>query len=473
MKKFILSICLLFCLAAESQVNKGMPDIMDVVKNFFSIYSSINTGEKHLHFEKRKSGWFITEYSIQSGESIQPSFKFWDRAQQRFLSIPYQQRPFEDPANADSDVVLFKERFLDEFQLYYYRHNLFYGYNGWDWDVIQALDTSQPMTDSLYEALGMACSHYGLAYFNLMKETPFVNGDADRSPLSDSEIIGPERVKKFKLFSDQSIDAYLKLADINPSYQTFKCQSRYVASMQKIESYTILQFLNHEEDAADYLKGVIFPDSLLSNAANVLKEVAANSILLSDNYVQSYAIIYLQSQGIRKDIISIYRPLLIQRRALQYLDKKYQGSLLGIDSSVYMNPQYDYSFYEQDMDDRIAVSLDNFLNRLNKSSFLSTFAKDNKTPSYTTDSSFRFYSKNIFISVDIKKATKLYGKEKFQDHIIVPVEKDYLLMDDMIWLSIVNKNFLKKRIYYLFPYFSDLTNTGIKKRRLYWELTPM
>ena len=78
----------------------------------------------------------------------------------------------------------------------------------------------------------------------------------------------------------------------------------------------------------------------------------------------------------------------------------------------------------------------------------------------------------MYLEVDKKKARQLYGPGPFKDRLRIPVENDFLLMSDMTWLSIVNKNFLERRIYFLYPYYQDLSGTGIHKHGLYFELLP-
>jgi hypothetical protein len=234
MKNFLILIFSLYCLSANAQINAGMPDIDDVVNVFFSTYSYPNTGEKYLHLEKRSKGWFIAEYDIQSGNMVQPVLKFWDRANASYASLPFTRRLSEDSTTRNSEISYFKERFLDVYQFYNYRHNLYYGYDGWDRDIIQTLTLEKPMTDSLYETLGMASSHYALGYLSVLRESTSVNEDPDRSKLTDAQPISRERIIKCMDFMDRSIGAYTQLGKLSPSFRTLKNEARYSASIEKI-----------------------------------------------------------------------------------------------------------------------------------------------------------------------------------------------------------------------------------------------
>jgi hypothetical protein len=463
MKIVFISLLSVFCLSAKSQVNKGMPDIEDLVRIFFSKYAWTYDGSSDIQFEKRVTGWYIRQDAVQPSGRNMASVKFWDRSNGSYNDIPVEKRPSPNPSDAQSQSASFIQRKLDTYQFYFYRRLNFYGYDGWDWDIMQLLGNNKPKTDSLLESFGLACSHYAMAYFNVLKEPQFLNGDSNRVILEDSVPAGRERALRFIHFTNLAIEAWDMLGKMSPDYKTINSMGRYSSSMVKMEAYTILKFSGYESEGRQYLQGISLPDTLMARMKTILGELAPNSILLSDKDAENAAVVYLQATGWRSDIIFIFDPTLLQRRAVIYLDSKYPGTLLGVNRSVYMNPKYTYSFHDKQKTDNPAISLNEFLDTLSNSAAL---RNDNEDP-------LMYSSKNIFLEVDKKKAEQLYGSGPFQEKLLVPMENDYLLMSDMIWLSIVNKNFLRRKIYFLYPYFQDLKDTGILNRGLYFELTPI
>ncbi len=463
MKTVFISLLFVFCLSAKSQVNQGMPDIEDVAKTFFSKYTWTYDGSSDIQFEKRVTGWYIRQDTVQpSGRHI-PSSKFWDRSTGSFDEIPFEARLSPDPSDAQAQYVSFVRRKLDSFQSYFYRHQNFYGYEGWDWDIIQLLGDHKPMTDSLLESFGLACSHYAMAYFNILMEPPFLNGDSNRTTPVDSLPLARGRAIQFIRFTNLAVEAWDMLGKMSPDYKTMNSIGRYGSSMVKMEAYTILRFCGYEPEARAYLEGIYLPDTLMTRMKTILGALSPNGILLGEEDGENAAILYLQATGWRQDIIFIFEPALLQRRQLMYLDSKYPGALLGVDHSVYMNPKYNYSLHDRQKTDSLPISLDEFLNNLSGSK---TLTSDN-------EEMLMYSSRNIFLEVDIKKAEQLYGPGSFHEKLRIPLESEYLLMNDMIWLSIVNKNFLRRKIYFLYPYFPVLKGTGMQNRGLYFELTPV
>jgi len=195
----------------------------------------------------------------------------------------------------------------------------------------------------------------------------------------------------------------------------------------------------------------------------ILGELAPNSILLSDKDAENAAIVYLQATGWRPDIIFLFDPALLQRRELLYLDSKYAGTLFGVNRSVYMNPKYTFSFHDPQKTDSTPTSLNQFLDSLSNSPALKG----------GNDDLLMYSAKNTFLEVDKKKAEKLYGPGPFRGELQIPFENNYLLMNDMIFLSIMQKNFLTRKIYFLYPYFKVQKETGMLNRGQYFELTPV
>jgi hypothetical protein len=397
MRIVFVSLLSVFCFSAKSQVNQGMPDIEVVARAFFSKYAWTYDGSSDIQFEKRVTGWYIRQDSVQPAGTNMASAKFWDRSTGSYNDIPFEILPSPNPSDAQTQYSSFVQRKLDTFQYYYYRHLDFYGYDGWDWDIIQSLGNHKPMTDSSLESFGLACSHYAMAYFNILKEPPFINGDSSRTILEDSVPLERERVIKFMHFTDQAIEAWNRLGKMSPDYKTMNSIGRYGSSMVKLEAYTILRFCGYEPEARMYLRGISLPDTLLTRMKTILGALAPNSILFGEEDAENAAILYLQAMGWRPDILFIFEPALLQRRQLIYLDSKFAGTLLGVNRSVYMNPKYNYSLHDPQKTDSLPISLDEFLNNLSNSTALN---RDNEEP-------LMFSSKNIFLEVDKKKAEQL------------------------------------------------------------------
>jgi len=473
MKRAIIILIILSAFRCEAQVNIGIPGIEQVVKTFFSHYQLNPEAESYITFEKKQAGWYVGTVNYTTGTQVEPSHLFWNKATASYENLPYNERNDPDSTVIKNEVNSYMNGHLDEATLYNYQRNLFYGYDNWDWDVIVNLQNKSNLTDTLLETLARAYSSYAINYFYPQYGLSSTNNDSDRIKLKDSEPISISRAKKFVHYENLAIATYQQLKALNPLYETKVGNIATKMAGEHMFAWSTLKFNGFENDATRYLTGVSYPDSILQKAKNMLQEIKPNSIFFTWGDNVTYPVWYLQSQGIRNDVIALDYTLISLRRVLKYLDKKYNYSLFAIDSAVYLSPMFDYALYQSEYASDKEITLDSFLNRLYGSNTLQSITAKNKTTYYTDDSSFKYFHKKVYMPVNTSKAQKLYGMKRFYGKIYLPMEKHYLFMNEMIAFAISSRNFLKKHIYFSFETETKNKMNGIVKRSLVWELTPV
>jgi hypothetical protein len=252
----------------------------------------------------KAEGWYIGQVSYKSGALINPPQMFWNKSVSEYKNISYEIRQQQDSLVIKEEIDQYKIVVnLDEEGLYDYRKNLFYGYDGWDWDVIKALQNKPNISDTLLESLARSYSNYAITFFYSPWGHSIVNSDTDRIRLKDSDPISVTRVKKFLAYENLSIATYERLKQKNAKYVTKVGYVGLKKSNEQMFVYTTLQFIGYEKEAAALLPGISFPDSLLQIAQNVLSEVKPNSILFTYGDNISYPVWLLQAKGTRKDLL--------------------------------------------------------------------------------------------------------------------------------------------------------------------------
>src|SRR5262249_14511518 len=148
---------------------------------------------------------------------------------------------------------------------------LYFGYDGWEWDVITALEASPPTSDSLWESLGRAYDFYAGGYAEPIGMVSFQNNDPDRRPLPDGVTIPMSRIRKFIPFEQKSIAAYQRLYALNKHYQCAFYDVGTILNTMRMAAYTTLTLLGFDDLKAPFLRDVSYPDTVLQKASSLLR----------------------------------------------------------------------------------------------------------------------------------------------------------------------------------------------------------
>lgn len=468
-----LSILLAFFTSCNSfaQVNIGLPGIDTVMTTFFTRYQHEENNDSTIQFQKRKDGWYVANIDIQKGNLLGKPLLFWDKQSGEYKILPYPTRDPSDSIAAFASKMDFIQHInINELEIYNYTRNLYYGYEGWDWDVISSLKDSTILTDTLLESLARASSNRAINFFYNQYGIKELENDPDLKPLQPWDPISSSRVNKFMSYENLSIASYEKLIKQNPNYLIRSASCSTKGANERMFAYTTLSFLGFPEQGAHYLKGIVYPDTLLQVAKNYFKEIKPGGIffIIGDNL--TYASIFLQSAGIRTDIILINASLLALPRVVSYLDKKYDHKLFDIESSVYMKHNFDFALYFEGKN--LTMRLDTFLLDLYKSPKEILYGTTSDPTKAHLDTMAKYFTSEVYLNVNPNLGKKLYGNAKLLSQLKVPIRKGYLFLDDIVQLSIINRNFLRNRIYFSFEPENAKQTKGLKEHKYTWELTP-
>ncbi len=229
--KFLIALIFLTnSLTLFGQFN--MPSFKETVTEFFSKYS-FDSNESYLKFQRKKDGWFIVQDYYSNPNNYFNSVLFWSKESKSFLSTDY------PTSNGDSSLTTEKvNNYLQliggAYEEYQFARNRYYGYPGWDWDVIKDSSDFYSNNDSLLESQARAYSNYASGFIVEQFGDVFINNDSNRIPLIPSEKISDRRIENFILYELKSIEAYKKIFRINPNYETrvgnikIKCANEYM-----------------------------------------------------------------------------------------------------------------------------------------------------------------------------------------------------------------------------------------------------
>ena len=445
---------LLFANTGFAQVKPGFKD---VATTWFSKYKLPDDATYPL-FQKKKEGWYVVETFYSNPGNYRNLQLFWSSKENAYLPLNFAIVQ-KDSAQTSSDVNDYLNIIDWNSQEYDFERNKYYGYPGWDWDVINDVVKDNVYSDTLLESYARACTNYASGFMIEQYGNFFENDDPDRKPLSDTETISPARINKFVKYEKQSIESYKKLLANNPDYQTRVGNIAIKYANEYLYLYSDLLMAGDTVNAKRALQRFSYPDSLLRLSKAILNAIDTNGILFTGGDNDTYPLWYLQeTEGYRKDVLVLNTSLLGLRRYVSMLDKDFNGTLFTTRSPVYYKNNFDYFYYKNENGPDIPKEIGAFISNLNnqesgQNSDVEMVYKGEPLKKYSTR---KLFFKNICDSA---------GTDTSANKILFL--KDYVMMSDFMILDIISNNFPKRPIF--FSYRNGLLSNFIEARDYVFE----
>jgi hypothetical protein len=454
MRKAATIILLVFIFIGYSAAAQKLPSFDEVISTFFKKYA-VQQENTYILFEKKQDGWFVVEGHYGDAFTTN-SQQFWSTKSNDYVSLNYPLSTNVDSATLSKYVNDYLTNIAPGFEQYGFQRNRYYGYPGWDWDVINSSSIENANQDTLLESLGRAYSTYASGFLIEQYGNHFTNNDSDRIILPDSAEISSSRIKKFIQFEKKSWEAYEKLKKINPDYQTTVGDVGIKLANEHLFMYSDLEMAGDMADAIKVLENVHYPDSLIYMSKSILDGVEKNGILLSFGDNVTYSLWYLQQkEGYRKDVSVINTTLLGLRRYVKMLDDTSKRKLFLTKQDAYLKKNFDYAVYV-DFALAIPVEAADFIDKMNHYNFSDTAINNEPYIVYQGEKIKRYYTSQLFF---VKPGTKSITENM---NNIISLPKSVLMMDQFMMIDVVNTNFGKRPIYFTYeePLFTNLLSVN-------------
>jgi hypothetical protein len=449
MRKFnLLFLSLFFAFSASAQF--GMPAYTEVVRAFFTKYS-FDGVKTYLKFQRKKDGWYVAEDLYENPGNPFHAQPFWSSITKNYVELDYNKYDA-----AETEIVDKVDRYLKDLdwslEEYQYSRIKYFGYPGWDWDMINDSISDDNNKEIVLESRARAYSNYASVYLSDQFGDLFLNNDPDRVKLKANEKISSARINKFIFYQTKSIALYEKIKSVNPAYETkvgnieLKCANEY------LYTYFDLLMVGDSLRALDYAKKANYPDSILKVCKTYLSSLTLNSILITGGDNDTYPIWYLQQvKNYRKDVLVLNHSLLGLRQYLSFYDTKYKHTLFKTADTVYLKNNFDYFLYKNNKEKTVNIKVGDFIKHLNK----------NYNPYFTDVLEYKDEKLKTYFS---KKVILQNGKTKATKSIEL---RDFLYMNDFVMFDIINSN-PYRNIYFTFN--SNLFIDLLKKQGNVYKL---
>lgn len=439
-KKYsLLFLCFIAFMATGNA--QQVPSFKQVVTEFYTRYS-FEDYEKYLRFQKRKDGWFVAQdYYNDPGKYFNERL-FWSAKDASYLDINYHSST-DDTSSVASRVASYLKTIDWAFEEYQFERNKYYGYPGWDWDMINDPRKQNEITDTLWESMARAYSNYASGFIVEQYGDLFQNNDADRMPLKPTDSISLSRRDKFIFYETKAIEAYKNILNQNPFYQTRVGSIQIKLANEYMFVYSDLVMAADSIRAKEFAMQAVYPDSLLTRSRAYLDSLPLHSLLVTGGDNDTYPIWYLQeTKKFRKDVLVLNYSLLGLRKYLYIHDKITKGTLFKTKDSIYLKNNFEYFLYSNGSKNFQAIDATEFITNLNKNK--NPF--DSAKTYYKEEILKKYYSKKLYFSP--KLPVNIPGKKRVHSGIIAL--NDYLLINDFIMLDIINTNMNKRSVYSTF-----------------------
>lgn len=428
MRRINLLFLLLISYCFVYSQNK-FPDYWTVVNKFFSLYHHERTAEEVIGFTLKEDGWHVVTVNPVQDERTVTDQIFWSKQKGRYQVLANFLRATDEPANEKALAYINSSSYIP----YGYARCPYYGYNGWDADIINDFSNNTAASDTLLEALARAHSAYASRYLWYQYGGYDLGSDSLQRKLGRMEVPGDERVKMFTQHIEKASEIYQRIYDRNKNYETFVGAIGRKCFNENFHGYIQLMLCDRPGDAVKFMVRCRLQTEDSVAALNLLHSVGENGILFTYGDNDTYPLYYLQAKyNIRKDVSVLNTSLLGLAIYIDYL-KKNNYIKFTTPVSEYGRKDFDYSvFYPAGDNNGKTIRLDNFMANYKNLSRVEVIGGD----------SLRIHdARELFMPLGKSPdATK-------PDTLHIPL-RNFLPMNEYIMYDIVLSNFQNRPIYF-------------------------
>jgi len=398
-------------------------DYEKVLNEFFQNYSIDSLGYVNdVTFEKRPNGWAvgIKNYSFQTPTYV--TSMYWEKATNKFLKLNLPK------AEWNADVASKVNQFLNNYGTFDYKNILYYGYSGWEKEVMQSLENKPLFNANELYSLAKAYSNYASG---LLTNNHGNNDSLARFKLNDGfNCLTPEQLSLYLKFRKLGIETYKKLSLQYPDFETLVGKAQIKYSNEFITAYHDLLMYQNQNEARKMIVDNLYNDFFIALAKNYLISCPKNAVLFTNGDNDTYPLLYVQEKmGFRKDVLVVNFSLLADLRYIHVMRTKYTEAEplnLKISQTEFADKSKEVVYITQISEDMPYVSLAEIIESIRDS--LNRYGDDANQYSMIMNNKFK-----IFMGKSNSKIDSL-------NFIYWKLNKNYLLRNELAILDFLAQN---------------------------------
>ena len=431
----------------EEQVNlPEYPSYKAIVLEFLNHYTEpVLTYPQELNFAKKPDGWHAVIVENGRENKVIKDELFWVRMSDTFLNLLFDKKQKNNEERGELPEKLNKWNFT-----YFTRISPFWGYSGWDKDVIDEYENKNNLSDSALNALARAYASYAA---NLLNNNSGYSSPTERFKIPASQqSLTFDQLETYRNYEHLAIETYEKLLKLNPKFENFVADIFTIYSNEIMNCFLTLRYYKNEDEAHKELKPGLYDPFFISMAKNYLASCDSNAVLLTNGDGDTFPLLYVQeTKGFRRDVLVVNISLLGSPRYVSHLfDKigKAESLPVCMNKDVYRKGQKEIVYI---------IKKDSLTSYSDLRLLLTNVAKNDKSVKYKSGNQYFdfFPTTRVFFDIDKENILKNHVVSASDKDSIVPrmnwnlgKDKEYLTVNELIILDMLDCADFKRPIFF-------------------------
>lgn len=415
----------------------SFPNYEVVINKFLKSYSpALDENQPIFALAKKPDGWHAITQRYPDNKVVKDEL-FWSAKKNKYLTIDF-------PANETGEIdPTYEYLILNNSASTFSALVPYWGYDGWETDVISEFAGKKNLSDTLLNAVARS---YSSKAKNLLIYSEFGSSENYNQLPKGQNALHTELLTQYIEFQHLAIEYYYQLFKQNSLFETLIANSYNVYSSEIINGFLTLRYFQSEETAKKELKPGLYDNFYLEMARNYLNSCDLNAILFTNGDMDTYPLLYVQeNENFRKDVLVVNVSLLNLGRYINHLANFRAGAkplIPGMDSAIYKSETKPYIYIQELTEQPISI----------KEMLTFVASEDPLNKIQTSDNLLVDFiqSRNIYFDINIENIKKEFQKElELADTAIhIKLDKNYLTIAEFCILDIIATNNFERPVYF-------------------------
>jgi len=294
---------------------QNFPSYSEVQQTFLARYNGgLVNNSARLLFEKRPEGWFVRQVEFFPKAHTRTMELWWNSADGTYQNLSFDKRL--SSAKDTASISLLNDDPENRYNLFPY-----YGYFGWERDVLQKINASTGVLASFQKAMCFAS----------LANSYLASGVYSYDTAATRAFQIPNK-KTYNQWVDSSIHFLNEVDQSEPSFAFNQISIRQHSRLQAIKRSMFLSIYFGDTTAIHNLPSSIYRANESEYFDNILRSCPLDAVLLVSGDLDALPLLFLtRHEGVRSDITVVHMDWLDELKYVNFLNESSNGQdLIGV-----------------------------------------------------------------------------------------------------------------------------------------------